>query len=194
MTPEFRAFLERAAGIRPASSAPGVPATMWNGADVAAVVAEAKRLLAAADRPDFLAVARDVLTDPARNRYGVPEAVGRGAGYDVEPDGFGSGFILRDPEGVEIERAATDRSWPTEREAWEKARQCHEEAHPAPGEFTRATEAGYKVNPNGDGRWQAEDPDGETITPPGAPEGVEAFETERAAWEACDGHRRLGRA
>lgn len=41
------------------------------------------------------------------------------AGYDVEPDGFGGGYIARDPDGVEIEQKATERSWPTECAAWE---------------------------------------------------------------------------
>lgn len=63
-------------------------------------------------------VDRDAV-DPAREIAPGEFERAKLAGYDVEPDGFAGGWIARDPDGVEIEQKATERSWPTERAAWE---------------------------------------------------------------------------
>lgn len=61
-------------------------------------------------------------------------------------------------------------------------------------DFERAREAGYDVEPDGFvGGWLARDPEGEEIPldeEPGGPN----WPSERAAWEACDRHRRFGEA
>lgn len=57
-----------------------------------------------------------------------------------------------------------------------------------PGEFGRCIEAGYRVSDFSGAHgasFQAETPDGDPVSP-------DYFETERAAWEACDRHRIFG--
>lgn len=56
-----------------------------------------------------------------------------------------------------------------------------------PGEFVRAVDAGYTIEPNGFGAgFIAKDPEDDEIA-----SGVN-HPSERAAWEACDHHRRFG--
>lgn len=113
---------------------------------------------------------------------GAPDQPGqfercRLAGYRVEPDGFGA-WIARDPDGVEIEHGPTDRSWPTERTAWEACdhhRMFGDDPMHLRGscEDPRLMAAGYTVcGSNGDREWH--------WRPPGGP------------WH--DGHRSEGAA
>jgi hypothetical protein len=121
--------------------------------------------------------------------YGIPQAVAAGAGYRVERQPEGGFYVIR-PNGEESHVALN-----TEREAWESAFADHERRHPRPGEFTRAIEAGYRVERDQDppagkpAGWRAFPPDGEELD---ASDDASGWPTERAAWEACDRHRTTG--